>query len=58
MICPYQDIGCFHIDDVSHECEKPGNRDCPHDLRDYECSYRAPKGYAYSRRNLDEEDDE
>jgi hypothetical protein len=31
MKCPYQDIGCWHIDDVSHECEAQSRRDCRHE---------------------------
>jgi len=31
MKCPYTDIGCWHIDDVSHNCEAEKRSDCPHD---------------------------
>lgn len=32
MKCPYTDIGCFYIDDISHDCEAE-NRSavCPHE---------------------------
>jgi hypothetical protein len=31
MKCPYQDIGCWWIDDVSHECEARSRSNCPHE---------------------------
>jgi hypothetical protein len=31
MKCPYQDIGCWYIDDVSHECEAHSMSDCRHE---------------------------
>lgn len=31
MKCPYQDIGCWYIDDVSHECEARTSSDCSHE---------------------------
>jgi len=34
MKCPYQDIGCWHIDDVTHDCEASSSNDCRH-LDDY-----------------------
>ena len=30
MKCPYQDIGCWYIDDVSHECEASSMGSCHH----------------------------
>jgi len=30
MKCPYQDIGCWYIDDVSHICEATSKSDCRH----------------------------
>jgi hypothetical protein len=31
MRCPYTDIGCWHIDDVSHDCEATNPiSECPH----------------------------
>ena len=31
MKCPFQDIGCLYIDDVTHECEAKTARDCRHE---------------------------
>jgi hypothetical protein len=31
MKCPYQDIGCWWIDDESHECEARSRSDCRHE---------------------------
>jgi hypothetical protein len=31
MKCPYQDIGCWYIDDVSHECEASASYLCEHE---------------------------
>ena len=31
MKCPYNDIGCWWIDDVSHDCEAAMRSDCPHE---------------------------
>jgi hypothetical protein len=33
MKCPYQDIGCWYIDDVSHECEAQSRSDCWREAR-------------------------
>jgi len=30
MKCPYTDIGCWYIDDVSHDCEAQTMSQCPH----------------------------
>jgi len=30
MKCPYQDIGCWYIDDVTHNCEAEAEYQCPH----------------------------
>jgi len=30
MKCPYQDIGCWYIDDVTHDCEAEKTSDCRH----------------------------
>ena len=30
MKCPYQDIGCWYIDDVTHDCEAPAMSACRH----------------------------
>jgi hypothetical protein len=49
MKCPYQDIGCWHIDDVSHDCEARSKTNCPHEYQD------EPKD---SRRKSATEDDE
>jgi hypothetical protein len=49
MKCPYQDIGCWYIDDVSHECEAWSNNDCHHETRS------EPET---SRGNPEDEDDE
>jgi len=32
MKCPFTDIGCWWIDDVSHDCEAEKRSYCPHDL--------------------------
>jgi len=32
--CPYQDIGCWWIDDVSHDCEAQSKSDCQHENQD------------------------
>jgi hypothetical protein len=34
MKCPYQDIGCWYIDDVSHDCEARSESDCPHEVQE------------------------
>jgi len=31
MECPYQDIGCWYIDDVTHECEARQKSECRHE---------------------------
>jgi hypothetical protein len=31
MKCPYQDIGCWYIDDVTHNCEAQSKSDCRHE---------------------------
>jgi hypothetical protein len=32
MRCPYTDIGCYYIDDVSHDCEADNRKSvCPHE---------------------------
>jgi len=31
MKCPYTDIGCWHIDDVTHDCEAESRSQCPHE---------------------------
>ena len=31
MKCPYSDIGCWYIDDVSHNCEATSRSDCRHE---------------------------
>jgi hypothetical protein len=49
MKCPYQDIGCWYIDDVSHECEARSRIDCRHETQDDEHD---------SRRNTAREDEE
>jgi hypothetical protein len=33
MKCPYQDIGCWYIDDVSHDCEARSKSDCQYETR-------------------------
>jgi hypothetical protein len=30
MRCPYTDIGCWHIDDVTHDCEAETMSQCHH----------------------------
>lgn len=56
MKCLYQDIGCWHIDDVTHECEARSKWDCPHAERD-DGNAIPTRGYAYSR-NRREDDEE
>jgi hypothetical protein len=51
MKCPYQDIGCWHIDDVSHECEAVSKTDCRHGEQEAVSTRR----YAYSQDNNEEE---
>jgi len=31
MKCPYTDIGCWWIDDVTHDCDATKRSDCPHE---------------------------
>jgi hypothetical protein len=33
MKCLYQDIGCYYVDDVSHEREARSRSDCRHETR-------------------------
>jgi hypothetical protein len=49
MKCPYQDIGCWHIDDVSHECEARSRNDCPHETRE-------PEPQSMNRQNKEEDE--
>jgi len=30
MKCPYTDIGCWYIDDVTHNCDADSPSQCPH----------------------------
>jgi len=36
MKCLYSDIGCFYIDDVTHDCEAPSKSCCPHEPQNNE----------------------
>lgn len=56
MKCPYQDIGCFYIEDVTHECEARSKWDCPHAKRDNENAI-STRGYAYSWSRQEEKED-
>lgn len=55
MKCPYQDLGCYYINDVNHECEAGDDSRCRHHHED---DGAVPaRGYAYSR-NRQEDDEE
>jgi len=48
MKCPYQDIGCWYIDDVSHDCEAEnmGTKEstvCPHKSQNRPADIRSEK---------------
>jgi len=48
MKCPYSDIGCHYIDDVSHDCEAESmgyqqNTVCPHEIRNCPANNRGSK---------------
>ena len=43
MKCPYTDIGCWYIDDVTHDCEATSRSDCPHEPQNKE-KKEAPNG--------------
>ena len=34
MKCPYSDIGCWYIDDFSHNCEAPSRNHCRHEFQE------------------------
>ena len=48
MKCPYQDIGCGYIDDVSHNCEAETASQCRHESPEPE----------QSRKHHNEDDEE
>ena len=43
MKCPYTDIGCWYIDDVTHDCEAESMSQCYHARRKPEQSSEEEK---------------
>jgi hypothetical protein len=58
MKCPYNDIGCWYIDDITHDCEATKSSDCRHKNSVSSGVDREPekkRRYAYSRNKEGEE---